>query len=928
MRTFRPWWSRLIAAAAVALLAGLVVPAQTTSASPVSRTAATAPADLFPLRVTPTAFDFGDVPVGTSSPSHMVSVTNLTDASVSFGLGSVEADGFIAASGCDGAPEVLAPGASCDITYAFAPEALGAVATTADLAFDLSASTITVPVHLRGNATFPITVSPTTLDFGAVETGQVSDPQVVTVTNTSRSPATFTAVAGASGDDLDPSAFPFTSTCDGPAQVLAPGAACTITYRFAPTVPTAAYRHITDGIPRIDLAIAGTTASQSTTLELQGHSASPIVASPTRFDFGDVVVGQSATRSTILTNTSDSAATFTLGGSGALQPFHGGTDCARPSATLLPGASCAVTYRFSPTAIGGVSRPGFLTMSGATTPSTFIELAGAGVAADPFPLAVSGTHLDFGTGVMLDDSAPDQTLTVTNTAATDMTFTATAAALTGPFVLASGCGGGLRTLSPGASCTLTVSFQPYRFGGERATTDLSLAISGGPARTFGLEVTGEASDPVRFTPSGVDFGPVPLGTSTPPQVVALTNVTAHSTEVGVTDLIRGAYSSSCYGVQTIAPGHHCDVNLGWVPTELGPSGGRGLGPVELTYGTGETRSAWLGAQATGVESIHVSTTGLDFGPVPVGETSSPQRIDVVNTAAVPVTFITTDLTPTGPFTGTSTCGNGVSVTLPAGAACHLDVRFAPMAAGPASGASPFGVKYTADQLPVVVTEAISFHGVGFHSSPVSPNWSFIQAGSADFLHRPPTTAEVSAIVSKLDAHQVTRRAVAVDLATSDESVGVIVDDLYQAILQRAADPRGRAHWIQQLASGKRSVAAASAEFYASSEYYRRFGFTDDNWITLLYRQILQREPDVGGLDYWSIQAIVHGRANVALRFFQSAESRRTRVRTLYLRLLGRTADPAGLDHWAARVLTLGDIALAVELAGSNEYLTKASARFP
>ena len=67
---------------------------------------------------------------------------------------------------------------------------------------------------------------------------------------------------------------------------------------------------------------------------------------------------------------------------------------------------------------------------------------------------------------------------------------------------------------------------------------------------------------------------------------------------------------------------------------------------------------------------------------------------------------------------------------------------------------------------------------------------------------------------------------------------------------------------------------------------------------------------------------------MARQFYGSLESRRARVDALYQALLGRTPDTSGRTYWAAKIATEGDLALAVNLAASNEYATKAKTRFP
>jgi hypothetical protein len=43
--------------------------------------------------------------------------------------------------------------------------------------------------------------------------------------------------------------------------------------------------------------------------------------------------------------------------------------------------------------------------------------------------------------------------------------------------------------------------------------------------------------------------------------------------------------------------------------------------------------------------------------------------------------------------------------------------------------------------------------------------------------------------------------------------------------------------------------------------------------------------------------------------------------------LGRNPDPGGLTYWTGRILNDGDLALAANLAGSAEYFNRAQSRF-
>lgn len=208
----------------------------------------------------------------------------------------------------------------------------------------------------------------------------------------------------------------------------------------------------------------------------------------------------------------------------------------------------------------------------------------------------------------------------------------------------------------------------------------------------------------------------------------------------------------------------------------------------------------------------------------------------------------------------------------------------------------------------------------------TPTEAFVIAAYEDFLDRSPTESELAARVAQVGA--AGRRAVLDELVRSDEWLGTIVTRFYRDTLDRDPDAGGLAFWTNALRSGRRTVAQAAAEFYASNEYFTNSGATVDGWLTDLYEKVLGRSPDAGGLAYWRGRTQARGRVFVAGQIYQSPESRRDRVTTLYGDLLGRAPDAAGLAFWSGRIQRSGDLALAVQLASSNEYATRAVARFP
>jgi hypothetical protein len=96
--------------------------------------------------------------------------------------------------------------------------------------------------------------------------------------------------------------------------------------------------------------------------------------------------------------------------------------------------------------------------------------------------------------------------------------------------------------------------------------------------------------------------------------------------------------------------------------------------------------------------------------------------------------------------------------------------------------------------------------------------------------------------------------------------------LYLAYFDREPDPTGAAYWESRRSSGM-SVAAISAYFAQSGEFRARYGNVDDaGFVTLVYRNVLGREPDANGHDYWQ-QRLAEGmsRGSLMAHFSESRE---------------------------------------------------------
>lgn len=215
-------------------------------------------------------------------------------------------------------------------------------------------------------------------------------------------------------------------------------------------------------------------------------------------------------------------------------------------------------------------------------------------------------------------------------------------------------------------------------------------------------------------------------------------------------------------------------------------------------------------------------------------------------------------------------------------------------------------------------------------TPANAYESFVQATYHDFMERLPDNQGLANWSTAL-AHGSPMEQYLRWMSTSDEWLGALVTKMYQDTLQRDPDPTGLYEWKRTLGTGQHTVAQVASFFYASDEYYTlHAGDSPSSFVTSLYQKLLNRDPDPLGLAYWVDQTNnpQFGRTWVAYNFYQSDESRVDRVTALYQKLLSRGPDPVGLAFWKVQVLSTGDLALASQIAGSQEYWEKALVRFP
>ncbi len=138
-------------------------------------------------------------------------------------------------------------------------------------------------------------------------------------------------------------------------------------------------------------------------------------------------------------------------------------------------------------------------------------------------------------------------------------------------------------------------------------------------------------------------------------------------------------------------------------------------------------------------------------------------------------------------------------------------------------------------------------------------------------------------------------------ATAGQSANVLfVGGLYRDILGRQPDTAGLNFWVSQLQAGM-SQAAVAQGFLHSTEHLSAE-------VTSYYQTFLNRAPDAAGLAFWiadlqgggTEQQVVSGIAS-SREFLSLHNSNTLFVNALYAELLGRTGDTAGIAFWTGQL---------------------------
>lgn len=101
--------------------------------------------------------------------------------------------------------------------------------------------------------------------------------------------------------------------------------------------------------------------------------------------------------------------------------------------------------------------------------------------------------------------------------------------------------------------------------------------------------------------------------------------------------------------------------------------------------------------------------------------------------------------------------------------------------------------------------------------------------------------------------------------------------IYQAAFDRTPDASGLSYWVKSLDEGRGGLEWLAASFIGSGEFQDKYGtpasVTNEQFVGLLYANVLHRAPDAGGFSHWGGQLDAGvSRATILAHFSESPEN--------------------------------------------------------
>jgi HYDIN/CFA65/VesB family protein/ASPM-SPD-2-Hydin domain-containing protein/centrosomal CEP192-like protein len=319
-------------------------------------------------------------------------------------------------------------------------------------------------------------------------------------------------------------------------------------------------------------------------------------------------------------------------------------------------------------------------------------------------LAVTTTHLDFGT-VVVGASKPLMD-TVTNS--TSASVTISQATVTGSGFQIVGPNFPL-TLPAGQSASLSLTFAP-KMAGSPAGNVVLMSDAPNPATTVALSGTAVPAGQLAANPPSISFGTVQVGSSSSLSDT-LTNSGGSSVTISQVTVTGSVFSKS--GINpplTLTPGQSFTFTATFTPTVAGAVSGS---IAIVSDGSNPNLTVALAGTGTAAGQLVVAPATLNFGNVTVGTSASLTGTLSATGASVTVSSASVN---SSEF---SISGLTLPITIVAGQSKAFTATFTPQASGAASANASFMSNATNSP----TTETLAGSGTPAPQHSVDLSWS-------------------------------------------------------------------------------------------------------------------------------------------------------------------------------------------------------------
>jgi hypothetical protein len=277
---------------------------------------------------------------------------------------------------------------------------------------------------------------------------------------------------------------------------------------------------------------------------------------------------------------------------------------------------------------------------------------------------------------------------------------------------------GLALIPPSSVCTQCTTpletqisgFAPYAggrwgdyYGVARDPDGYGIWVSGEYANSYywSTQITATMSGygpGANLSPCCLAFGNQQVGTTSPQQVITLTN-TGNSTLIPSTIQATGGFSvlpSSTCSPFDKEPQESCGINVVFSPTTIGEFSG-----TLSVYDNASSSPQHVTLTGVGLStSLSVAPLGINFGLELINNATLPQKVTVTNTSSAVIGPLSVSTSIY--FHQTDTCAGGLAI----GASCTISVSFHPKVTGPIAGSLSLTGAFTGSPA------AVLFSGIG------------------------------------------------------------------------------------------------------------------------------------------------------------------------------------------------------------------------